>query len=117
MGRIPHFYPEEMSKTGVSRLRVSDVENIPVDVENVYFINLDADGESDNPDLYFAADLDNTGYYPIICTYQEANLNARVFLAADPDTGVDVLKSSDIKYSITGGTVKDCFFMPLVLGT
>jgi hypothetical protein len=117
MGRIPHFYPEEMSKTGVSRFRVSDVENIPIDVENVYLINLDADGDSSNPDLYFAVDIEGTGYYPIICTYQESTLNARVFLAADPDAGVELLKSPDIKYSITGGTVKDCFFMPLVLGT
>lgn len=117
MGRIPHFYPEEMSKTGVSRFRVSDVENIPIDVENVYFINLDADGDAGNSDLYFAVDIEGTGYYPIICTYQESTLNARVFLAADPDAGVELLKSPDIKYSITGGTVKDCFFMPLVLGT
>ncbi|KEF60162.1 uncharacterized protein A1O9_05012 [Exophiala aquamarina CBS 119918] len=120
MGRIPHYYPEEMSSTGVSRFRVSDMENIPIDVENVYLINLDADGnegsESDS-DLYFAVDVGGTGYYPIICTYQESNLNARVFLAADPDTGVELLKSPDVKYSITGGTVKDCFFMPLVLGT
>jgi len=65
MGRISHYYHEEMTATGVSRLRVSDVENIAIDVENVFFVNLDADADDGDDDLYVAADLGGTAYYPI----------------------------------------------------
>jgi hypothetical protein len=41
---------------------------------------------------------------------------SKIFLAVDLSTGLDVLKSKDTEYSITGGEIQDCYAFPLFLG-
>lgn len=123
--RLMHYYNNTMSTLGVSRLRVEDESDIPHTGVPVAFIPYDADdpdadgqtngGEDDTgyDYMYLAVDVNENIFYPVVCDYEDASMGSKIFLAADPVKGVATLKSEDVKYTVTGGTVKDC--EPLVL--
>ena len=116
MARIPVYYPDEMSKTGVSRIRLADVENIPVGAEDIVFVPAPTetdDGDSDT--LYYPCDQSQTTFYSIVCTYADGS-PSKMFLAGDVETGLAMLKGADVQYSITGGQVSDCYYLPLMQG-
>jgi hypothetical protein len=62
-----------------------------------------------------AVDLNDNLFYPVACTYKDSD-NTRIFVVADPVAGLTMLKSPDIKYSITGGDVDECVILPLGWG-
>ena len=109
-GRVMHYYPSTMDKVGVSRLRLSDMQSIPKDSAYISFIELE------NPDdgtyNYWPVDLENDITFGLaVCSYKDQP--AKAFLVEDPSTGLDLLQSPDLKYSVTGGDVTACysFFM------
>ncbi|KAK7713065.1 hypothetical protein SLS63_012210 [Diaporthe eres] len=144
-GRILHFYRNTMSRVGVSRLRVSDGRDFPKEAVPVVFARPEAGssgnanggsrsppaqnstapaaggnstaaaGAEDGSRFFVAADPDLNFYYPVVCTYT-TNTPPRLFVVADPVSGVSMLQSSDIVYSITGGFVDTCALMPIVQG-
>jgi hypothetical protein len=76
------------------------------------------DDESDaaGPRVYLPTDDSGNVFGTAVCMYQDTALPPKIFLISDPDTGLDLLKSADVKYSITGGDVKDCFVVSLGKG-
>lgn len=109
-GRVMHYYPSTIDAVGVSRLRVSDMYSIPKESAYISFVELE--NEEDGTYNYWPVDLENDVTFGLaVCSYKDQP--AKAFLVEDPSTGLDLLQSPDIKYSITGGDVTGCysFFM------
>lgn len=114
---ILHYYNNTMSATGVSRLRVSDEEEIPSSSVYVSLVPFDIDEDPTTPDVYVALDADFNMFFPVECAYANSSLPSKVFLVEDPAEGMEMLKSEDVVYSITGGKVSECYFLALVQGS
>ena len=114
LGRLLHYYNNTMTTLGVSRLRVSDEENIPIGSVYVSLTPTDDDHNPSTPDLYYAVDSLKHAYYPIVCNYVDNVLPAKVFVANDPVKGLDLLMSADLEYTVTGGKVQSCYALGLV---
>lgn len=105
-----------MSKVNVSRLRLAPADNMPESSIPV-FLDFDASYEDENGEpIYFAVDPLENIFYPVVCTYTNTSLTAKVFLVADPVDGLTMLQSEDVMYSITGGEVDSCYNLPLIQG-
>ncbi|CAI6336214.1 unnamed protein product [Periconia digitata] len=122
-----YFYTDEMAITGVSRLRHSAIENVPLNTEYVSFApKLPQVDPSSSPDdqnifsdddpIYVAKTSDGTYYATTVCFYADPTLPPKIFLISDLEWGIEMLKSPDVKYSITGGDVTDCLYLPLTNG-
>jgi hypothetical protein len=87
-------------------------------------VPLDAEeGESSSEQLVAVDYLLNV-FYPAICTYGETNYgnatitpSPKIFIVQDPEAGLEMLQSPDIRYSITGGNVNRCYLLPVVEGS
>ncbi|KAF7540137.1 hypothetical protein G7054_g1538 [Neopestalotiopsis clavispora] len=135
-GRYLHYYNNTMSKLGVSRLRVADEDDLPAEgvvvVMMPYSVSGDEesdaataavkkrDGEEADPDTtdyddysYYAVDPEYNFFYPAVCTYTDGSL-PRMFLVNDTEAGVAKLKESALIYTVTGGTVDECYTLSLV---
>ena len=116
--RLAHYYNNTMSVLGVSRLRVEDETDIPAGGVVVGFAPYADDGSyEDGSYMYMAVDPYGDVFYLMVCDYEDATLGSKIFLAKDPEEGVETLKSEDVMYTVTGGKVKDCFPLVLVQGT
>lgn len=116
LSRIPVLFPDELAKTGVSRLRVVDAENVPIGSDEVVFVPAKTvmdDGASHS--LYYPMNPSGTTFYPVVCSYSDGHYS-ELFLTQDIDAGIAMLKSADVKFSITGGAVSDCWYMGLQFG-
>jgi hypothetical protein len=123
--RLMHYYSNTMAATGVSRLRVSTREMMPNGSVPMGFVPFDtnpgtapAADKIDSDMIYFGVDMFENLFYTAVCTYSD-NQTPKVFVLnsnLDINTGLSILKSTDVEYSITGGAVSDCFALPLVQG-
>lgn len=112
---VLHYYNNTMSKVGVSRLRSSDEEALPasaVFVALTPFYYTDDESE-DAPSMLAAIDSNDEIFFPAVCTYKNATLGAKVYLVngTDVDAGLEMLKSTDIEYSVTNGEVDNCYLL------
>ena len=112
-GRVMRYYPNTMDKLGVSRLRLTYFHSIPKDSSYISLIELEADDGSLN---YWPVDLDNDITFSLaVCSYKDAP--AKAFIVNDPSTGLDILQSPYVKYSITGGDVTGCYSFVMKSGS
>jgi hypothetical protein len=119
--RLLHYYSNTMNATGVSRLRVADEESVPEGSVVVVFAafranNTGPSGNSTDDGYYIAVDTDLNVFYPVLCTYTDGSLS-KMFVVTDPVAGLTVLQSADVEFSITGGAVKACYVMPILMGS
>ena len=63
LGRLLHYYTNTMTPLDISRLRVSDEENIPIGAEYVSLTPTDDDQSPNTPDVYYAVDDYQHDYY------------------------------------------------------
>jgi hypothetical protein len=119
---VMYFYPHEMSATGVSRLRHSSIDNVPKGVEYIYFIPYAPEDDSSDGTLltidpvYVATDAAGDVFGTAVCLFSNSTMPPKVFLISELEAGIAMLKNPDIKYSITGGDVTECFYLPLTHG-
>ncbi|KLU87044.1 hypothetical protein MAPG_06050 [Magnaporthiopsis poae ATCC 64411] len=111
--RLLHYYANTMSAVGVSRLVVGDEADIPRQAVPLALSPDDLNAEDGY--YYLAVDPDYSVFYPVMCGYADGN-SPRLFVAADPVKGVEMLESPDVGYSVTGGKVSKCYAMQLVMG-
>lgn len=114
------YFPDEMAKTGVSRIRLVDTENIPKGSEDLLF-GLSGDGSSPQQ-VYYPFDRLGDVFYPVMCRYKSGtnaagDLPNKVFVVKDLVAGPQVLVSEALKYTVTGGEVDQCWVLPLIDGT
>lgn len=110
--RLFHFYDDTMAKYGVSRLRLSTEDAIPKTAQIASFVALDYDGSADTSPVLVVADLKGEFYYTVLCTIDDAY--SKVFLVNDIDKGVQTLQRKDLQWTVTGGVVNDCTYIPLM---
>lgn len=72
---------------------------------------LNEDEDSTTEDIFVAVDMDGTPFYPILCDI--ADQASKLFLAADPIKGPEALLNPDLMYTLTGGVVESCDFLPV----
>ena len=63
-----------------------------------------------------AHDSKGAKFYPVLCGYEKDKAReAQVFLVSNPIKGLEVLTSKASRDTITGGTIKTCQLVPLML--
>ena len=108
-GRFLHYYPNVMAKYGVSRFRLSNETTIPKDAEIISLAPVDI---RDDLDVYAAVSLRGDVFMTVSCNIQ--GQFTKVFLVQDLESGVEKLKEEKLRYTVTGGIVEDCFYLPFV---
>ncbi|KAK9415725.1 hypothetical protein SUNI508_10203 [Seiridium unicorne] len=109
--RLMYYYPAEMSKLSVSRLRLGAWGSIPLGAQLVSLVPFN-DGNGNN--VLVILDTSGNYYWPIVCAL-DGKLN-KVFIAQDPDEGPEILMSNgDLRYILTGGDVTDCGPLALIV--
>ncbi|ODV62963.1 uncharacterized protein ASCRUDRAFT_68758 [Ascoidea rubescens DSM 1968] len=111
--RILHYYNDTMNKAGISRLRASDQDNIPNGSVYVSLTPYDDEDDETN-DIYYAIDDSDNVYFPVACSFTNTSLPAKLFLVANETEGVELLESNKFIYTITGGEIDTCVFLPVV---
>jgi hypothetical protein len=120
--RYMHYYNNTMNAVNVSRLRVANEDDVPAEAVLVVMIPFDSSSSNDtaaiDPDTadnysYYAIDAYEQILYPTVCTYKD-NSMPRMFIVKDPVNGPELLTSVDLKYTVTGGMVDQCFLMSFV---
>lgn len=119
--RLLHYYNNTMAKLGVSRVRVEDETDIPLEGVPFAFIPYSADDPTaanadDENYMYLAVDVAEQIFYPVACDFADSAMGSKIFLVADPVKGVDTLLSPEVKYTVTGGDVKHCSALVLMQG-
>lgn len=126
--RIIHYYGNTMEKVGVSRLRLHAKNELPNTAIPVVLFPQDispyAPGTAvggnttqltaNDDKIYVVLDPYGRAFFTVACTYTDDS-SPRLFIAKSLDT-ISLLTSPDVEYSITGGPVKDCGLLPIVLG-
>ena len=103
------YYPDIMSKYGVSRFRMNDYAHIPVSADFVSLVPIDV---GTGKGVYVAVDTQGNVFYTIACLLQ--GQQAKIFLVSDLEAGVATLMDSTLEYTVTGGVVTYCEAMDFV---
>ncbi|KAI4254492.1 MAG: hypothetical protein LQ352_003067 [Teloschistes flavicans] len=109
-GRFLHYYPDVMSAYNVSRLRLSDEAYIPITAEFIALAPVNYDEDSNSPDIYVATDTAGGVFFPVTCDIQDQD--SKAFIVADIEEGVETLRDPKLRYTVTGGIVEECYFLP-----
>lgn len=116
-GRYFYYHDDAMKAAGVSRLRLGDEESPVLGTSAVAMVAWKAEMteneyDADLEGIYTVVDFEiEATYWLSFCTYKDGQA-PKVFVVANLDTGLAVLESPDVKYSITGGDVDKC--LPLM---
>ncbi|KAI9760678.1 MAG: hypothetical protein M4579_001542 [Chaenotheca gracillima] len=110
--RIFHYYPDTLSKFGVSRFRISDEDSVPKTADVVTLVPIDSDGSASTGGVYVAVNSNGDLLFPVICNIEDQA--SKFFLVSDVTTGTERLTQADLRYIVTGGIVSDCSFVPLL---
>ena len=105
-----HYYPDVMAAYNVSRLRLSDETAIPKTADIVGLAPVDYDGSGATSNVYAAIDTMGNVFVTITCDIEGGD--SKVFLARDAEEGVKVLQEQKLRYTVTGGIVTDCYYLP-----
>ncbi|KAF3009214.1 hypothetical protein E8E14_007660 [Neopestalotiopsis sp. 37M] len=102
--RLLYYYPDEMSKLSVSRIRLGAWGSIPKGAQLASFVPFN-DGNGN--EVLVVLDTSGNYFWPVVCAL-DGQLN-KVFIAQDPEEGPETLMSNgDLRYILTGGDVTDC---------
>ncbi|CAG8979487.1 hypothetical protein HYALB_00011891 [Hymenoscyphus albidus] len=109
-GRVFHGYQDTLDNLGISRFRLSLPSHIP---RTAVQMTLQAANLEDETDVLVALDASHNVYYPIICTFGQADF-PKLFLVKDLEAGVVKLMDEANVDSITGVKPEECDFVPLI---
>ena len=99
-----------MAKYNVSRIRLSSSDAIPKDADFVALAPVDYDDNPATPSIYAGLDTMGGIFFTLTCNIQDQA--SKIFLATDPVQGIEMLKDEKLRYTVTGGIVEDCWYMP-----
>ncbi|KAK3384941.1 hypothetical protein B0H63DRAFT_543033 [Podospora didyma] len=115
--RLLHYYANTMAAAGISRVRLEDEADLPTGGVVFALAPFTPQGKDENADyFYVAVDPMQNFFYLIVCDYEDPQLGSKLFLAKDIDRGIDVLRSKDVTFSVTGGDIKACYPIALQQG-
>ena len=105
-----HYYPDVMAAYNVSRLRLSPETAIPKTADMVGLAPVDTDGSGETASVYTALDTSGNVFITVVCDIE--GQDSKMFLVKDPEQGVAMLKEEKLRWTVTGGVVSDCYFLP-----
>ena len=108
--RYFHYHPNVMTKYGVSRLRLSGADAIPKDADFVALVPVDYDNNPGTPSVYAAIDTQGGIFFTMVVNI--SGQPSKVFLANDPVEGCKALENEKLRFTVTGGVVEDCWYLP-----
>ncbi|CAO2651386.1 Nn.00g039560.m01.CDS01 [Neocucurbitaria sp. VM-36] len=114
-GRFLYYYNNTMSRTGVSRVRAANPQEVPDTAVMVILAPFYYDDANPDASVLAAFDNDDNIFFPVVCTYSSSS-SAKIYLVSDIEAGISTLKSPAVKFSITNGDVSECAFLPLTWG-
>lgn len=106
--RLMYYYGAEMSILGVSRFRLAEVGALPHTAKLLSLVPISVEGSS----IFVAADTEANQYWLAGCNYKNGGAT-KIFLIADPDTGLKTLESEHVEWTVTGGFVSSCGMIAL----
>ena len=111
--RFLHYFPNEVSSLGASRLRLSSWDKLPVGSRLISLAPIKPSSGSDEPVLVAIDPLGDDYLLPVMCAI-EGQLN-KVFLVKDTsEAALKALEVEDLKYVLTGGQATQCGPLALV---
>ncbi|KAK8847340.1 hypothetical protein IAR55_005197 [Kwoniella newhampshirensis] len=107
-GEFPLFYyPDEITATGVSRLRTNDLSHIPKSANMISLLPFKYE-DATTDGIYIAVDSLGQIFYLVECSLAN-ELESKIFLVNDVDRGLSTLsQKEELQYTITGGVVEQC---------
>lgn len=106
--RFFHYYQDTMTTYGVSRFRLSDESAIPKTANAATMAPLDTGSGT----VFVVVDLVDGFYYPVACAIE--GQYTKLFLVKDIDAGIKTLQDPSLMYTVTGGVVSSCSYIPLM---
>lgn len=112
LSRLLHYFPDEVSHIGASRLRLAAWDRLPVGSRLINLVPVRAD--TGDAEMLVAVAGDGTYLWPVMCAI-EGQLN-KIFLVRDNgDAAIRaVLEAEDAKFVLTGGRASKCGVLALV---
>ena len=99
-----------MAAYNVSRFRLSNETHIPLTADFVGLAPVNYDNDSTTPDVYVAMDTVGGVFFPVTCDIQ--GQESKAFLVRDIEAGVTKLQDPSLRFTVTGGVVERCYFLP-----
>jgi hypothetical protein len=107
LNRAMYYEIDTMSRLGVSRLQLKNETKVPETGRVVAFVPSD---KTQNY-AYVAVDASDAAFYPVACDH--ANGSTKVFLVDDLGKVQEMLKSEDLRDSMTGSDIEACHLLHL----
>lgn len=85
---------------------------IPKDADFVALVPADYNDDKATPDIYAGFDTTGGMFFTISCDIEDQA--SKVFLVADPVEGAKTLMDPKLRWTVTGGVVQDCYYLPWV---
>jgi hypothetical protein len=118
-GRLMYYYGDVMDKYGVSRMRMAYDDGIPVAAELATLALFNTDAANAETQVFVVVDFEGNYYYPVVATIDDGTgaggAYSKVFLVKDIEGGCAVLAQEKLRWTVTGGEVVDCFYLPLMV--
>lgn len=110
--RLLHYFPDEVTALGASRLRLSAWDKLPVGSRLVNLAPITPEDGSSEPVLV-AIEPEGDYMFAVMCAI-EGQLN-KVFLVKDTsEAALKALEAEDLKFVLTGGQASQCGPLALV---
>lgn len=117
-GRLLVYFGQEMTKYGVSRIRLEHQDKIPRTSRMVGLFPAKVDGiapEGLPNAVLLAGDSKGRVFYPVACNYKNDE-PTKMFIVEDLDKGIETLESSTTNKIITSGEIEGCDYVALSNG-
>lgn len=108
--RLLHYFPDEASRLGASRLRLATWDKLPLGARLINLVPV----TSDSSDASMLVGIDSEGAYlfPVMCAIE--NQNNKMFLVKDTsESALQALEADELRFVLTGGAASKC--VPLAL--
>ena len=108
--RYFHYYSDTMDAYNVSRLRLSDQLAIPSTADLITLAPVNYNNNNKTSDVFLALDTEGSIFFPVTCDIQDQL--SKAFLVADLKSGLEKLLDPKLRYTVTGGIVQKCYYLP-----
>ncbi len=103
--RLLHYFPEEASTLGTSRLRLATWDKLPVGSRLINLVPVASDTSDDS--MLVGVDSQGDYLFPVMCAIE--NQNNKIFLVKDTSaSALLALEADDLRFVLTGGAASKC---------
>jgi hypothetical protein len=110
-GRLFFFYDDVMAKYGVSRFRLAYQDELPKTSQLAALASLDYDDADATKPVLVVTDVSGNYYFTVVCNI-DGDYSQIFLVNGDIEAGIKKLESDDLKWTVTGGIVSDCEYIP-----